>query len=150
MGWVDPFEGQIVGLDTSPIIYFIERHAQYIEHVRPFFVSLAEGHFTAVTSVITLLEVLVHPLRRGDEAMAHRYNDILLSSPNLTLISINHTTAQDAAELRARHNLKTADAIQLAAAIGAGATRFLTNDKQIPENCGINILRLDNLIASAD
>jgi predicted nucleic acid-binding protein len=94
-----------------------------------------------------LLEVLVQPLRKGDEATAHRYNDILLSSPNLSTVTITHTIAQEAAELRARRNLKTADAIQLAAAINHGASYFLTNDERIPDDCGIKVLRLKKLSA---
>jgi len=80
MGWVNDLHGQTIGLDTAPLIYFIERHPDYIQALRPFFVSLSEGKLHVVTSTVTLLEVLVQPLRRGDEALAHRYNDILLSS----------------------------------------------------------------------
>lgn len=54
-----------------------------------------------VTSTVTLLEVLVHPIRHGDEALAHQYNDILLSSSNIATIPVTPTTAQTAAELRA-------------------------------------------------
>lgn len=146
MGWVTELRDQVVGLDTSPLIYYIEEHFSYIELLDKFFDSLRIGDFRAVTSTVTLLEVLVQPLRCGDEALAHRYNDILLSSPSITLCSVTHATAQDAAELRARHNLKTANAIQLATAIGAGALAFLTNDRGIPDNCGITILRLDDLV----
>ena len=147
MGWLETLRGRVVGLDTAPLVYFIERHEDYIEILRPFFVSLSEGQFQVVTSNITLLEVLVQPLRKGDEATAHRYNDILLSSPNLLTVPITHIIAQEAAELRARHNLRTADAIQLAAAINHGASHFLTNDDGIPNDCGIDILRLKKLTA---
>jgi predicted nucleic acid-binding protein len=117
MEWVKGLFGQTVGLDTAPLIYFIEQRPDYIERVRPFFTSLAQGHFHVVTSTVTLLEVLVYPLRRGHEGLAHQYNDILLSSPNISTLPVTHVTAQEAAELRARCNLKTPDAIQLAVAI---------------------------------
>lgn len=142
MEWVKVLHGQIVGLDTSPLIYYIEEHEDYIDSLDLFFDALKDDKFRVVTSTVTLLEVLVHPLRRGDETLAHRYNDILLSSPNISLCPVTFSLAQEAAELRARHNLKTADAIQLATALGEHATAFLTNDRSIPDNCGIKILRL--------
>jgi predicted nucleic acid-binding protein len=117
--------------------------------VRPFFKSLALGNFQIVTSTVTLLEVLVHPLRRGDKALAHQYNDILLSSPNVSTLPVTYATAQEAAELRARHNLKMPDAIQLAVALSAGATSVLTNDRDFPRKSGIEILRLRNLTTSS-
>gem|GEM_PF-4978038 len=53
MGWVDELRGTKVGIDTSPLIYFIEQHVTYLPLVRPFFVALDQGEFQAVTSVIT-------------------------------------------------------------------------------------------------
>jgi predicted nucleic acid-binding protein len=142
MEWVNNLYGQTVGIDTAPLIYYIEQHSSYIERLRPFFTSLDRGDFQVVTSTVTLLEVLVHPLRRGDEALAHRYNDILLSSPNISTLPVTYATAQEAAELRARHNLKTPDAIQLAVALSAKATIFLTNDRDFPRIDGMTVLRL--------
>lgn len=84
MEWVTKLHGKTVGLDTAPLIFFIEQHELYADVLRPFFTALAAGQFRAVTSTVTLLEVLVHPLRHGDEVLAHRYNDILLSSPNIS------------------------------------------------------------------
>jgi predicted nucleic acid-binding protein len=147
MEWVSKLHGQTVGLDSAPVIFYIEQHQDYIDLVRPFFASLAKGQFRAVTSTVTLLEVLVHPLRHGDEALAHRYNNILLSSPHILTLPVTFATAQEAADLRARYNLKTPDAIQLAVAIGSGATTFLTNDRDFPDDCGIKILKLRDLVA---
>jgi len=149
MGWLTQLQGQTVALDTAPLIFYIERNPSYIDYVRPFFVSLGRGEFRVVTSVITLLEVLVHPLRRVDDALAHQYNDILLSSPNITVHSVTNVVAQEAAELRARFNLKTPDAVQLATALLEKATIFFTNDHSLSAECGINILRLTD-IASQD
>ena len=83
MGWIDDLEGQTVGLDTAPLIFYIEEHATYGKMLDPFFDAVAEGDILLVTSTVTLLEVLVHPLKNKDDALAHKYNDILLSSPNI-------------------------------------------------------------------
>lgn len=31
MGWVDNLQGKVVGLDTAPLIYFIEEDPVYVE-----------------------------------------------------------------------------------------------------------------------
>jgi predicted nucleic acid-binding protein len=142
MEWLKALHGQVVGLDSAPLIYYIEDRPEFVELLDPFFTDLEQGRFRVVTSTVTLLEVLVHPLRHGDEALAHSYNDILLSSPNISTIPVTYATAQEAAELRARHNLKTPDAIQLAVAISQGATTMLTNDRDFPDVDGVKILRL--------
>ena len=37
MGWVDSLKGSIIGLDTTPLIYFTEENPSYIEVIDPFF-----------------------------------------------------------------------------------------------------------------
>jgi hypothetical protein len=44
------------------------------------------------------------------------------------------------------HNIRTPDAIQLSAALDAGATHFFTNDIRLPVIPSIQILSLDSLI----
>jgi predicted nucleic acid-binding protein len=50
-----------------------------------------------------------------------------------------------AAQLRATHALRTPDALQIATALQAEATYFLTNDIRLPKIQGIEILMLDHL-----
>lgn len=147
MGWVEDLHGEVVGLDTAPLIYFIERLPKYINEVRPFFQAVNRRDLRIVTSVVTLIEVLVHPIRRNDESLAYRYNDILLSSPNIATDPLTPTIAQHAAELRAEYSLKTVDAIQLATAFSHGCRAFLTNDRDFGDISGIRILRLRDLVA---
>jgi predicted nucleic acid-binding protein len=145
MGWIAELYGQVVGLDTAPLIYFIERHPGYIDTIRPFFQAVDRGDLSVVTSTVTLLEVLIHPIRRKDESLAYRYNDILLSSPNIITDPLTPTIAQYAAELRAEHSLKAVDAIQLATALSHNAVAFLTNDRDFGNVPGITILRVSDL-----
>jgi len=143
--WIAALKGKTVGLDTTPLIYFIEENPTYLETVRPFFEALSHGEFSAVTSVVTLLEVLVHPFRRGDTKLAQQYRDILLNAENLTTILLSQSVAEGAARLRATHNIRTPDAIQMAAAIHAGASFFLTNDTRLPSLPKLKVLVLDEL-----
>ena len=36
MGWVGDLRGEVVGLDTAPLIYFVEKNQAYIDMLRPF------------------------------------------------------------------------------------------------------------------
>ena len=145
MGWVDDLQGKTVGLDTAPLIYFIEENPAYIETVRFFFEAMDRGDFLVVTSTVTLLEVLVHPFRSNNRKLAAEYRDILLNS-KLTISEVSTSIAEQAAQLRAAHNIRTPDAIQVSAALSAGASHFLTNDIRLPEIPSIQIFSLDALL----
>lgn len=145
MGWIDALRGHTVGLDTAPLIYFIERRSLRAEVLRAFFAASERGEFRIVTSMVTLLEVLVHPLRSGRRELAQEYQDILFRSPSLITLPLGHEIAEEAAQLRAIHGIKTPDAIQLATAKTAGATWFLTNDGRLPSLPGMSLLLVDRL-----
>lgn len=109
--------GQIVGLDTAPLIYLIEQNSNYLVQVRAFFTAMNQRQFRVVTSMITLVEVLVHPLRANNPELATQYRDILLGQEYLTIVPVLEAIAEQAAQLRASYNLRTPDALQLATAI---------------------------------
>jgi predicted nucleic acid-binding protein len=142
--WINDLRGKTIGLDTAPLIYFIEENPTYLDAVKLFFEAMDRGDFTVVTSTVTLLEVLVHPLRSNNTALAAEYRDILLNSKLMT-IEVSSTIAERAARLRAAHNIRTPDAIQVSASLNAGATHFFTNDIRLPEIPAIQILSLDSL-----
>ncbi|MFQ6026381.1 MAG: type II toxin-antitoxin system VapC family toxin [Dehalococcoidia bacterium] len=145
MEWIVPLQGQLVGLDTAPIIYFIEEHPDYLPIVKPFFEAMDRGEIRAVTSVVTLLEVLVHPLRRGNLELVQQYREFLLNSSGLTCADISSDVAPRAAELRSEYNLRTPDAIQIATALNHGAVWFLTNDAGLDSIGQLSTLVLDQL-----
>ena len=124
MGWVDALRGNVIGLDTTPLIYFTEENPTYIEVVDPFFKAVGDGELIVVTSVVTLLEVLVRPIRDGNSSLAQRYRDFLLNSNNVTTRLFSREIAEEAARLRAFNNIRTPDSIQMATAINEGATIF--------------------------
>lgn len=148
MEWIDALQGEVVGLDTAPLIYFIEENPTYLEIVRAFFEAMDRGEFRGVTSVVTSLEVLVHPLQHGDPALADQYRDILLNAEALSTVVLSQDIAEEAARLRAAHNIRTPDAIQMATAIHEGASFFLTNDGRLPSLPELEVLVLDELRGS--
>jgi predicted nucleic acid-binding protein len=132
-------------VETAPLIYFVERNSTYLARMRPIIQMIDEGTIAGLSSVVTLLEVLTQPIKTGDRVIEEAYRDILLSSRNFTLIPINVPVAERASELRARYNLKTPDAIQIAAALYSGCNAVLTNDQGLRRVQEITILILDDL-----
>lgn len=145
MGWIEDLRGKVIGLDTAPLIYYLERNPVYVDILRPCFQAVDRGEISIVTSVITLTETLVHPLRSGNKDLADRYRDILFHTKGLTTLSLSPDIAEEAALLRALHNVRTPDAIQMATAIKAGAPFFLTNDVRLPSSPRLQVLTLNNL-----
>ena len=145
MGWVDDLHGQLVALDTAPLIYYIEEHPTYLPLVGPFFDALADGALSVVTSTITLIEVLTQPLRQGDAQLEARYRELLLPAEGLTVLAVSNDIAETAASLRAKHGLRTPDGIQLSTGITAHAAAFLTNDLRLSAIHELRVVVLDQL-----
>jgi predicted nucleic acid-binding protein len=145
MEWLASLRGKTVGLDTAPVIYYIEKNPSYVALMRAFFESVHKGECSAVTSVLTLLEGLVVPIRKNDTELIRDYHDLLYELKVILTISVFPYIAEEASRLRASYNIRTPDAIQLATAITAGASFFLTNDLALPSLPNIKILTLDDL-----
>ena len=101
-----------------------------------------EGKRGLVTSALTLLEVLVVPYRAGNRLLAERYEALLTRGRGIQLVDLSHDQLRAAAQLRAATGVKTPDALQLVAAIGAGCATFVTNDRRLPAIPGLRIVEL--------
>ena len=77
-------------------------------------------------SMVGLTEVLVRPLRNGHDQLAERYRSILGHSDNLIMHPVTAQVVEQAAILRARHNLATPDALIASTALLANCTHLLT------------------------
>jgi predicted nucleic acid-binding protein len=134
-----------LGFDSSPFIYFIERHPTYIDVVREVIRRVDARTVRGYSSVVTLIEVLTQPKRIGNTALEREYHDLLLHGRNFELISIDALIAEQATALRARYALRTPDALQIAAALHIGCQAFLTNDIALKRVTGLRVLVLDEL-----
>lgn len=132
-------------IDTAPFIYFIEEHEEYFPHIRRVFDKIDLSEIDAITSTITLLEVLVHPIKHENEELEHKYLEILTNNVNLDVISIDISVAQNAALLRAQYDIRTPDAAQLACGILNGCDGFLTHDKTLKKVKQIRVITFDDL-----
>jgi predicted nucleic acid-binding protein len=134
-----------LAFDTAPLIYFVERHPSYFDRMLFIMRYVDRGLIAGVSSTMALTEVLVQPLRAGDNVLTERYEAILSNSQDFRLEPITTMVARHAADLRARYNLRTPDALHIATAIAAGCDAFLTNDVGVKRVAEIAILVLDEL-----
>jgi len=116
-------------IDTCVWIYHFEEHPQLGAPADRVIEKVEEGKFRGVASELTLLELTVQPLRLGRQDAADDYELLLDYFPNFELVPISRELLLESASLRARHGLRTPDAIQIATGLRAGATLAITNDK---------------------
>ena len=108
-----PGERERIGLDTNLFIYFLEAHPRYGAWCASLFDRIERGHNPAVTSTVTLLELLVQPYRDQKEELAQKIFALTSTYPKIEWVPVSMGLADRAAELRARYRLSTPDAIQL-------------------------------------
>jgi predicted nucleic acid-binding protein len=137
---------QVVGLDTMLFIYSMEARSSYLPFLKPIFYSIEKGLIKAVTSIITLTEVLIKPLKDQNITAVKNYKFLLKNFPNLTLVNIDHHVAEKGAELRARYGIRIPDALQVASAIENSATTFLSNDYHLKKVTEIEIVLLKEMM----
>ena len=147
MGLIDDIGPGSVAVDTAVFIYFIEEAPDFLPIVAPLFQDADTGNRELVTSAVTLLEVLVVPYRASDHTLAERYEALLTRSRGVRLIDLTRDQLLSAAQLRAATGVRTPDALQMAAALSARCTAFITNDRRLPSVPGLRIIQLRSYLA---
>jgi predicted nucleic acid-binding protein len=132
-------------VETAPFIYYVEKHPGFVDRLRQVFTTVNTNQIEIITSVVTLVETLTKPMRTKDKAVGQGYRNLLQQTQHITLVPITISIAEQAADLRARYNLRTPDALHLAAALDAGCNAFLTNDLALQRVTELPILILDDL-----
>jgi predicted nucleic acid-binding protein len=134
-----------IALDTSVFIYYLESNPAYVDLAGEVFAWLEGSSNTAVTSTLTMTELLVHPYRASNEWLVNQYYGLLSLFPNLEWVAPDLAIADAAALVRARYHLRTPDALQVATAIRGGASAILTNDSDIARVPEVEVGILDRL-----
>jgi predicted nucleic acid-binding protein len=115
--------------DTNVFIYMFEGLEPYRTRMLEIRRRMLERGDRIVTSAMTLGELLVKPTKLGQASLIEQYDRAVRSTAEV--ISFDAQVAWRFASLRATHNLRSADAIQLACAAHAGVDLFLTNDQRL-------------------
>lgn len=136
-------EYSCVSLDTSVFIYHFEKSKTYFNVTKEIFSRLDNDlGFLAITSIHSLLELCVKPIKESRHDLVEEYSNKLLYDEQLTALMIDGEIIIKAAELRARYGIKTPDAIQIATSIIGQANAFITNDKKLERIEEIEVLVL--------
>ena len=70
-------------IETAPLIYYVEVNPNYIALMDALIAAVEDGAIEAYSSVLTLTEVLVHPLQEKNDALTQQYRDTLINNQNL-------------------------------------------------------------------
>jgi predicted nucleic acid-binding protein len=96
-----------------------------------------------VTSELTFAELLVKPYKMKRYDLINAYDNWTISNLYIEVVPVVREVLRDAAYLRARDkSLKLPDAIHLTTAQGTKCRYFLTKDKRIKGQFGVEILFL--------
>ena len=135
-----------LALDTCIFVYQWEGNPRYSPLTDCVFSWLEEPETSAVTSTVTMTELLVHPYRNHDEQRVNELLGLFSTYPNLDWVAPHLEIADLAAQLRALYRLRTPDALQAATAVHSQATAFITNDRIFERVPNFDTLILDRLV----
>ena len=137
--------GQKIFVDTAPLIYWFEEHPDYIQKLVVFFDEITEKQIPLMTSMITYIEVLTYPEKSGNRLLSGKNRNYFTNSDQLAIYPLDVSVADEAIRLRARHGLKTPDAIQLATAQVCGCDYVLSNDRNLKRADGVRVVLVSEL-----
>jgi predicted nucleic acid-binding protein len=130
-----------VYLDTNVFITAFEHGGAGSDHAWWIIRAVEKGEILAGTSEITLAEVLVKPLERGQADLVGAYEKMIASGSQFEVMPVRRDILVDAARLRARRNsIRLPDAIHVATARALACSFFVSNDRRIPAPDGMRML----------
>lgn len=131
--------------DTNLFIYLLEGHPALGPKVQQVIQAMRGRRDRLVTSTMTMGEVLVQPLAKGNGTLAARYES-LMNDPAIDVIDFDRRCARLFAEIRSDKTIKPPDAIQLACAASVKCDLFITHDDRLAKKAVQGI----SFIASLD
>jgi len=121
-------EGDRILLDTTVLAAFLDASDATHPVARHILADLvASGRNPAVVSMVTVMEILVRPMRATPSGHV-TVLAFLRSHPNLECIPVDLQVAQEAAHLRAASRLSPPDALIVGTGLAAQVRHLVTND----------------------
>jgi predicted nucleic acid-binding protein len=145
---VGPITGAVaspVYLDTNVFVYALEGFEQFEPLLRELFGKIQDAQLRAVTSELTLAEVLVKPLADGRTDVCTAYLAAVQDSEALEVVPVTRDVLIEAAGIRARLGVRLPDAIHVATALSSGCRSFLTNDRSIRDIPNTTVIYLSDI-----
>jgi predicted nucleic acid-binding protein len=136
-----------VAFDANVFVYLFESTGQLAAAAVAVVNAVSARRLTGVVSSVALAEVILRPVRIGDDTMGERYADAMRSIENLDVVPVTFEIATEAGFVRGRTSLTLADAVHVATARVAGATAFVTNDRRLRSIPQLEVVQLAELVA---
>lgn len=126
--WLDRLVGKRVALDLGVFEVYLSGDPAFQAVSLPLFDAIEQGKLTAVTSVLTLSELLAASYQGRNPGLAKELNFLLPTFPNLSLAPVTVAIADRAAQSRSRHMLSLLQSVQMATALAEGADALIVTD----------------------
>lgn len=121
--------GERLLLDTTAIAAYLDASEATHELARHVVDGMVgPGRNPAIVSMITVMEILVRPLRATPHGH-HTILSFLRGHPNLTTVPVDLQIAQDAASLRAVQRFSPPDALIVGTGMATQVGHLVTNDR---------------------
>ena len=143
-----PARGPIY-LDSSAIIYSVERNEPYLTLLAPAWQQAEAGQFVLVCSELAIAETLVRPIRDGNQELEVAFRSVFAAS-EVQVEPVTRQLWEATASLRAATGLKTPDALHAATAMQAECALFVTNDADFRRVDGLPVAILDDFLDETD
>jgi predicted nucleic acid-binding protein len=119
-------------LDSDVFITAMETPGAQSDHAWWIIHAVDEGTIIAVTSELTLAEVLVKPMQLNDAEFVAAYEKMIVADGRFEVIPIRRDILVGAARLRARRNsIRLPDAIHIATALATECMFMVSDDQQL-------------------
>lgn len=131
----------IAFLDASALIYRIEGVEALAASVTAELARIAKRHpgVRLAASRLAWLECRVKPMKDNNGVLLAQY-DAFFDRPDLIWVELTRDVVELAAAVRARHGLRTPDALQAASCLQLGeAHLMLTGDATFQRVAGLNV-----------
>jgi len=115
--------------DTNLFIYFLEGNDELSLATKRLRKSMLARGDQLLTSALTLGEILVKPLDRGDNTRCREYEEMITRAA--LLLPFDAKAAWKYAAIRRDRSVRAPDAVQLACASSATVDLFVTNDRRL-------------------
>lgn len=131
-----------VGLDSNIFIYLFEENPEFIKNCQLIFNSLDQDKLKAVTSMISVIEVLSYP---SAPPVLRGIQEGFRNISNLTILDVGYDIGIEAAKIRRKYGFRLPDAIQLATAKLSRVKAFITNDQRLKNFKALKIILLSEI-----
>lgn len=131
----------IAFFDANALIYRVEGAAPFASRVNAALAeaALAYPDLGAAVSRLSWLECRIRPMRLDDHTTLAAF-DAFFARPDLIWVELTWDVVELATVIRARHGLRTSDALQAASCLQLGAGHlFFTGDASFERVAGLNV-----------